>query len=105
MFRSNIIEEILRLVEILTIVRNLLLNNKFITKRNLYYQLVKYYKHYITIDSDITVICDTLRVERRALNIMASSRLSMFWFNVKGKNKSDEVKLELSYKKCKPHNI
>ena len=44
------------------IVKYLLLENKFITKRNLYYQLVQYYLHYSVIDDDILILTDTLKM-------------------------------------------
>jgi len=44
------------------IVRNLLINNKFITKRNLYYQLLKYYPYYLILDNDLMIICDSLKI-------------------------------------------
>lgn len=61
-FKKNNISLTLRIVEILTIVRDLLTNNKYITKRNLYYQLVKYYAYYAILDQDLLIICDTLKV-------------------------------------------
>ena len=79
-FKKSNITLVLRIVEILTIVRDLLSNNKYITKRNLYYQLVKYYAYYAILDHDLHIICDSLKVERSALNIIVSSKLQIFWF-------------------------
>lgn len=62
MFKKSNISLVLRIVEILSIVRELLTNNKYITKRNLYYQLVKYYAYYAILDSDLMMICDSLKL-------------------------------------------
>ena len=52
--------------------------NKKITKRNLYYQLKKYYVDYGQIDEDIAIICQTLRIRRRELTILASSKCLIY---------------------------
>lgn len=57
------------------------MNNKFITKRNLYYQLIKYYQSYMMLDDDLLIICDSLKLERTNLNIIVSNNLQLFWFN------------------------
>ena len=82
------------------IVRSLLLNNKFITKRNLYYQLIKYYQSYMVLDDDLLVICDSLKLERTNLNIIVSNNLQLFWFNSIRLQKNKSIRIELSYKKC-----
>ena len=46
------------------IIKYLLLENKFITKRNLYYQLIQYYLNYSLIDDDILILTNTLKIER-----------------------------------------
>jgi hypothetical protein len=42
------------------------------------------------------MICDTLKIDRPALNIIPSSKLQMFWYVLGG-----EVKVMLAYRKCK----
>jgi hypothetical protein len=92
-FKKSSVSYILRVVEILMIVRSLLLNNKFITKRNLYYQLVKYYQSYMVLDDDLLVICDSLKLERTNLNIIVSNNLQIFWFNSIRLQKSKSIRI------------
>ncbi len=99
-FKKTSVSTVLRVVQILTIVHNLLLNSKFITKRNLYYQLVKYYPYYGILDGDLQMICDSMKIERSNLNIIVSSKLQLFWFNCVKVEKINEVRIELSYRKC-----
>jgi DNA topoisomerase VI subunit A len=56
-------------------VRELLLNGITITKRNLYYQLLKYYKdEYVVLSGDLKIISQTLKIKREQLNIIASNK-------------------------------
>lgn len=64
-----------RLVALLLSIRNNLLAGTQITKRALYYQLLKYYKgDYRQVSQDIKTLTYTLRVRREELGVIASSR-------------------------------
>lgn len=66
-------------------------SGKYITKRNLYYKLEKYYQHYHTIDADLRLICQNLYylsqlselkvgkvISRADLGIVPSNRCIMY---------------------------
>lgn len=69
---------VLRILEIALVCLKNLQNNMAITKRNLYYQLSKYYKDYAVIDSDIKIICQSLCLKRKDLKVIASSRCLIY---------------------------
>jgi DNA topoisomerase VI subunit A len=47
---------------------------EFITKRNLYYKLIHYYKAYGLVDDDIELITFNIDATREELHIVSSSR-------------------------------
>lgn len=63
-----------RLLEIVEIVSALLEKEEFITKRNLYYKLVHYYRHYTLVDDDIELLSFNTGLEREDMRIVSSSR-------------------------------
>jgi DNA topoisomerase VI subunit A len=56
------------------IVCALLEKEEFITKRNLYYKLVHYYRHYSLVDDDIELLSFNTQLERQDMRIVSSSR-------------------------------
>ena len=64
-FNCKTIFLVLRILEICVICQNNILEEKYITKRNLYYQLAKYYDDYAQIDEDIAIICQSIGVKRK----------------------------------------
>lgn len=65
---------IARLLEIIEVVMTLAKKGECITKRNLYYKLIHYYKCYKQVDLDIEILTLNLNVSREELMIMSSSR-------------------------------
>ena len=68
---------IARLLEIIEVVMLLAKKGECITKRNLYYKLIHYYKCYKQVDLDIEILTLNLNVSREELMIMSSSRCLM----------------------------
>ena len=68
---------IARLLEIIEVVMLLTKKGECITKRNLYYKLIHYYKCYKQVDLDIEILTLNLNVSREELMIMSSSRCLM----------------------------
>jgi hypothetical protein len=72
---TRYIYNLFRLVALLIHIRSNLQNNCKVTKRSLYYQLLKYYKgDYRQVSEDVKILTYTLGVKREHLGIIASSR-------------------------------
>ncbi len=64
-----------RLLEIVEIVVGLVEGEQIITKRNLYYKLVRYYQNrYVQVDEDLDLLCFNLSTTREQIRVFSSSR-------------------------------
>jgi DNA topoisomerase VI subunit A len=70
----NTIGTLTRLLEIAEVVGALMEKEEFITKRNLYYKLIHYYRNYSLVDDDIELLAFNTGLEREDLRIVSSSR-------------------------------
>lgn len=77
-FNLETVSCLARLLEIVEISIGLVEKGEYITKRNLYYKLVHYYKIYSLIDSDIDLLTFNLNIVREDLHIVSSSRCLVF---------------------------